>query len=1040
MRFGVLGPLAVWADDGRPVPVPESKVRALLVDLLLHEGRPVPVDRIVEDLWGAHPPGSPGNTVQTKVSQLRKALDAGQPGARSLVVWQPSGYALRVEPGAIDVQRFRELTARALATADARGRAALLADALALWRGPALADVAGEPFAAAQAARLGEELLAATEAAAAARLELGEHALLVGELAELIAQHPARESLRALQMRALYRAGRQQEALEAFTGLRGALAAELGIEPGPELVALQGAILRQDPLLDAPGHPRGTLPAPVTQLVGREAAQAGVTAALERSRLVTLVGPGGVGKTSLALEVARGAPDAHLVELAGVERHLCTEEPDVYVADVVAAALDIRQGEIRQEGALPDRIAEVLRPSTALLVLDNCEQVVGAVATLVARLLRSAPGLRILATSQEPLGVAGEVVLAVPPLDLPGSDGLPSVRASGAAALFVERATAAAPGFVLDERTAPAVAAICRRLDGIPLAIELAATRVRALGVHALLRRLDDRFGVLASGRRDAPARHRTLQDMIDWSWQLCTAAEQVVLRRLAVHADGCGLDAAEEVCAGDGVAGSEVLGLLARLVDRSLVVVSEHADVPRYRLLQSVAEFGLRKAGEAGELDALRLQHARFHTGLAAHADDRLRGPDQREWLDRMELEAANMRGALDTAVRAGDADLALRLVAALCWFWFLRGRLGEAQRAAQAALAVPGGDPAVRAQVTAWHDGFAVLAGGAVDTLKPAHDAPLEVSGPAARARWFLGYVLTTIGDMAAGQACTLAAQAAFEELDDRWGLGAAACDRTSQLMSHGERDAAERSARLGAELFDEVGDRWGQVLAAFALGALTSMVGDYPEAERLYTTALRRAEELELWPEVSYQLSWLGRTALLTGDFRRADELHERARRLAVEQGFTTGEMYAQTGLALGARREGRLDDAERHLRYILRWHRSVGFDAGAVLIVAELGFVAEQRGDAATARELHEEGLALARSTGDPRAIALAQEGLAGAHALAGEHAEAARLLDAAARARESVGAPLPQAERFDVDRITAAVRQHVDNDVSAVRER
>ncbi|MEJ3657866.1 BTAD domain-containing putative transcriptional regulator [Actinomycetes bacterium KLBMP 9759] len=1031
MRFGVLGPLAVWTDDGRPVHVPESKVRALLVELLLHEGRPVPVDRIVEDLWGPYPPGSPANTVQTKVSQLRKALEAGQPGARALVVWQAPGYALRVDPGAIDVQRFRELTARAHATPDARARAALLADALALWRGPALADVAGEPFVAAQAARLDEELLAATEAAVAARLELGEHALLVGELAELVARHPARESLRALQMRALYRAGRQQEALESFTALRAALADELGIEPGPELVALQGAILRQDPLLDAPGHPRATLPAPVTQLVGRAGAQADVAAALERSRLVTLVGPGGVGKTSLALEVARHAPAAHLVELAGVERHLRVEEPDVYVADVVAAALDIRQ-----EGAPADRVAEVLRPSTALLVLDNCEQVVGAVAALAARLLRTAPGLRILATSQEPLGIAGEVVFAVPPLDLPGSDALSAVRASGAAALFVERAAAAAPGFALDERTAPAVAAICRRLDGIPLALELAATRVRALGVHALLRRLDDRFGVLASGRRDAPARHRTLQDMIDWSWRLCSPPEQVVLRRLAVHADGCGLDAAEAVCAGDGVADSDVLGLLARLVDRSLVVMTEHGGVPRYRLLQSVAEFGLRQAAEAGELDALRLRHAHFHAGLAERADERLRGPDQREWLDRMELEAANTRGALDTAIRLGDADLALRIVAALCWFWFLRGRLAEAQRAARAALAVPGGAPDAGAQVAAWRDGFAVLAGGPVDALAAAHSAPVGSSAAAARARWFVGYVLTTIGDMAAGAACTLAAQAVFEALDDRWGLGATACDRTSQLMSQGYREAAERSARLGAALFDEVGDRWGQVLASFALGALATVVGDYVEAERLYSTALRRAEELELWPEVSYQLSWLGRTALLTGDFRRADELHERARQLAVEQGFTTGEMYAETGLALGARREGRLDDAERHLRHILPWHRSVGFDAGAVLIIAELGFVAEQRGDAETAMRLHEEGLALARSTGDPRAIALAQEGLAGAHALAGDHAEALRLLDAAARNRESAGAPLPTAERFDVDRITAALREHVDNDVTA----
>ncbi|MHA6618851.1 BTAD domain-containing putative transcriptional regulator [Pseudonocardia sp. DLS-67] len=1020
MRFGVLGSVAVWAGDGSPVRVPERKVRALLADLLVHEGRLVASDRLVEHLWGGQEPGNPLNTLQTKVSQLRRTLERA--GGRDLVVREPPGYLLRLGSGALDAHRFRALTARARETPDAGERAAVLSDALAIWRGPALADVRDEPFAVAAAARLDEERLAAEEERADALLALGGAELgpLVAELGQLVARHPLRERLRGLHMRALYRAGRQGEALAGFTELRAALVAELGLEPGPELTAVQRAILAQDPALQGPpARPRPSIAAPLTELVGREDAVARVHEQLRAARLVTLTGPGGVGKTSLAVAVTREQPAACLVELAGLDRQVCPEggsPAEHRVVAAVAAALGLRDS-----GDLEERIAEALPGSPVLLVLDNCEHVVDTVAPVAARLLRAVPGLRVLATSREPLGLAGEVLHEVPPLDPPAATGdLDAVRASSAARLFVARAAAAAPGFVLDAGTAPAVAAICRRLDGLPLALELAAGRVRALGVHGVLARLDDRFALLAGGPRDAPDRQRTLRAVVDWSWELLTPGEQVVLRRLAVHPEGCDLEAAEAVCSGEDVRPGEVLDLLTRLVDRSLVV----AQAPRFRLLETVAAYGLERMAEVGELERVRQRHSARFLAFAERAEPELRGADQRSWLERLDAEAANLRAAVDHLVRQADgAEQALRLVQALCWYWFLRGRTGEAVRSLRAALAGPGAAPAgLRAQAAAWLTALRVLDG------EPPTDGALDVpavTDPVARARaqWFLGYALTTVADHRAAP-LTCAALETFEALGDRWGTAAALADRVGQTFYAGTAEQAQRAA----ELFREVGDRWGQVQATFALGALAERAGNYADAAEQHRAGLRMAEELGLWAEVSYQLSWLGRVALLERRFTEAEDLHRRAVETAVAHGFAPGRIYALTGLALGERRTGRLDAAERHLREVLAWHVGAGAERATTLIHAELGFVAELRTDAGDALRHQLAGYAIARDGGDPRALALALEGLAGAATLAGAPRHAARLLGAAAAAREGVGAPLPPAERGDVDRIAAAATE------------
>ncbi|MFC5814721.1 BTAD domain-containing putative transcriptional regulator [Nonomuraea harbinensis] len=668
MRFAVLGPLEVIADDGRAVRVPELKVRALLACLLAGDGQVVAADRLIGNLWGPEPPGNPLGALRAKASQLRRALDEAEPGARELIVTRSPGYLV---DGDTDARRFREVAGRAGAARDPRERAALLAEALSWWRGPAFAGFPGEPLVRGAAARLEEQRLTALEDYADVRLALGQDSSQIGELAELAAQHPTRERFHGLLMRALYRSGRQTEALEVYRSLRERVRDELGLDPGPELAALHQAILEQSPglrrpaVVPAPAPAR--LPEPLTELVGRDEALDELAALPPTTRLVTLTGTAGVGKSRLALAAAhRLAGDfpggAYLVELSSV-----TAGPDL--AETIATTLGV-------PGGMGESIAAVFGDRRALLVLDNCEHVVEAVAELVERLLRGGSGLCVIATSREPLGVTGEVVREVPPLDV-----------WAAMRLFAARAADAQPGFALTAGDADAAEVICRRLDGIPLALELAAARTRSLGVAALAARLDDRFRLLSAGRRAGPAHQRTLRAALDWSWELLTEPERVVLRRLAVHVGGCTLEAAERVCAvpvpiqgapparGPDLAPDDVADLLARLVDRSLIVRSGD----RYRLLESVAAYGLERLREAGEHDRVLSWYATYYTQLAECAESYRSGPARHRWIRRLDAEAANLRGALDAAMSLGDTRLTERFTASLGWYWVQAGRLTE-------------------------------------------------------------------------------------------------------------------------------------------------------------------------------------------------------------------------------------------------------------------------------------------------------------------------------------------------------------------------
>ncbi|MEV6923444.1 BTAD domain-containing putative transcriptional regulator [Dactylosporangium sp. NPDC051485] len=1039
MRFGVLGPLAVWDRNGRPVPIPGAKVRALLAALLARDGRPVSADRLVEELWTGQVPGNPPAALAVKVSQLRRAIEDAEPGSRALVESGPAGFALRA--ATVDAAEFGALVARAANERTPDSRAALLGEALDLWRGDAYAEYRDEPFVEAVVARLEEQRLTAVEDRAEARLALGEAAAVADWLADVVSRHPLRERARSLRMLALYRAGRQSEALDAFAELRARLEDELGIDPGPDVAALHRAILAQDPALDppeaaaAPPKPVSNLPAAMGEMFGRDSALTELAALVGAQRLVSLTGVGGVGKTRLALEVARTVQGefrdgAWLVELAAVDGGVEA------VADAVAGALGIRDA-AGGNATTVDRLAAALRPRRLLLVLDNCEHVINAAATLTGRLLAAAPELRVLATSREPLRIAAELVWPVPPLDLPADGGDPGDAA--AMRLFLARAAAAHRGFELQPANAALIGDLCRRLDGIPLALELAATRLRGLGIERLVAGLDDRFRLLSVGDRSAPARQQTLSATIDWSWRLLTAPERIVLRRLAVNPDGSSLDTAQAICAAGDVRAADVPDLLARLVDRSLVVrVERDGEPPRYRLLESVTAFCLERLDEAGDLDATRARWLRYYVAFATAAEAELRGPLQARWLRVLDGEAANLRAAADQAVTGGHPRSALRLVDALAWYWFLRGRLGEGRRWMRAALAASAGAPEVpeRVRVAAWETGFAFLLGD-VDDWPIRHKAVREAlddltADPRhARAAWFLAYAEVDLGDVALTEAFVSELLSAFRATDDTWGSAATLTLTAKLAYIRGDTTRLVHDGDRAAGIFRQLGDGWGLLQATEWLGAHASLTGEHALATRLHREGLELARELGLWADVAGRLGWLGWLAMEHGDQEAAIRQCTQALALAQEQNAPLTVTFARMGLAWAARRAGDLDTAMRHLRTLLRDAAAQSTRAGRPLyvpsVLVELGHVAQHRGDLAAAAGQHREALKAARELGAERDVALALAALAGTAAAAGEHHAAASLLGAAQRSRASTGSTPAVADQADIERTTAAVR-------------
>ncbi len=854
MSIRLLGPVSVTDADGRELLPAGPRVRGLLARLALDAGRPVGAATLVDALWGEQPP-STANALQSLATRLRRAL--GTDRVRSAA----GGYLLAADPDEVDALRFAVLRRTAAAETDDVRAGSLLDEALALWCGAALDGLDGIAFAGPAADRLAEARAAAAEERATRGLAAGRPAAGLDVLTEVLAAQPLRETTAVALARGLHAGGRRADALAVLDRTRAALADELGVDPGPELSRVRTALLRDDPPEPAPPAAarsgRGPVPrtVPLTSFVGRETDLARVRTLLDTTRLVTVVGPGGAGKTRLAQEVVRDAGAAvavaELAALTGGDQ----------VAPAVLHTVGGPELAVGERGG-PDartRLGTALTGRALLLVLDNCEHLVDDVAALVHDLLCTQPGLRVLATSREPLGVPGEVLHPLGSLD-----------PAQAVRLFTERAAAVRPGFSLDGQ-ADVVAGICTRLDGQPLPIELAAARVRSMTPAEIADRLADRFRLLVTGARTALPRHQTLRAVVDWSWDLLSPGERDLATRFGVFAGPVTAVTAEAVC------GDEAFDLLPALVEKSLVVAVPDPGVgaTRYRMLETIREYSAARLEVSGERDAVVAAHADHLLAVLEPGEPRLRAAGQLDQLAVIRGVEGEAVRALERAVDTGDADRAYRLYAALVWSWLIRGdhaslhhwsdRIGAVPPAAATqAVAVA---RALRALVLAGFGAAAEQARAEVaavaalrERLPPPRHPVVELIGPAAR--------VYDCGD-----------RGPLEILADGDGppwLRAFACLMiASDAENTGDLGVQRARLRTAHALFSAAGDRFGLGMTTFSLGELEDLAGDRDAARRTWAEAVELSSSLGNADDVPQYRMRLAGLAARDGDAASARE---------------------------------------------------------------------------------------------------------------------------------------------------------------------
>jgi predicted ATPase/DNA-binding SARP family transcriptional activator len=953
--IAVLGPLELRGRTGETVAVAGARLRTLLVLLALDANRVVSADRLIDGVWGDDPPAAAGNALQARVSRLRRI-------APELIVEAvPGGYRLVVDADRVDAHRFARL-----APTDPVG-------ALALWRG----ELDFPDVARAEAVRLEELRLAAVKRRIGA--EIG-HRDSVPELEGLVAAYPLDEELVALLMRALRASGNPARALEAFEAVRRRLADQLGSDPSAELSALHVEVLRDRPV--------GNLPAEVSSFVGRDADVRTVRELIEAHRLVTLLGPGGSGKTRLSVEVGnRVAGTVWRVELAPI-----TDPAEVPQA--ILTALHLRSQVLIGRSAgepLPPllRLQEAVAGRTMLLILDNCEHLPAAAAQVADCLLRAAPGLRLLTTSREPLGIPGERLFPVEPLALPpvGADAATASRFP-AVRLLLDRAN----GFLLTAANTEAVVRVCRALDGMPLAIELAAARLRTLPVAVLADRLADRFRLLTGGSRTLP-RHQTLRAVVDWSWDLLDEPERRLWRRFALFLGGAEATAAEQVCDTD-------LAVLGALVDKSLLVLGPDG---RYRMLETIREYGLGRLAEAGEAESQRRRLARWLLALADEAEPRLRTADQLVWLRRLAEEHDNLHAALRAAIDAGDKATAAALVARLGWYWWLRGHRMEGAGLAVEVGAMTG---EADAEDVALVHTFAAING--LEGALPIQDVEAQFraaerngAGPDARhpALRMLRPLAAVFDN--ADPAAFLVIESLFTD-PEPW-LRAIAKMIVAQLRLNFGQNTELAAAELGEALagFRAIGERWGIGFALSQLGDLAAAEGDFTQAVTWQREAIALVHEVgiredlpQLEVKLSYQL-WM------SGEQTEAQRLLKQARVAAEEIGLPEVIASVEYGNATFARVRGDLDEARRSMARAAGLMENPAFVSQfRAMTRSTQGLIEAAAGDLVPARRLHAEALRLAMDSRDSPVIALVLEGVADQVLREGDPERAAFLLGAA----------------------------------------
>jgi predicted ATPase len=844
LEFRILGPLEVHV-DGRPLRLGPSQ-RALLGLLLLHPDEVVSGERLLEALWNELEDPSPA-ALRMCISRLRRRLEPSN-GARVLVTRDP-GYVLRLEGVSFDLAEFKRLVAqadRARSGGDLARAAACLRTALALWRGRPLADLSYRSFFDGELARLEEIRLATLEKRIDVDLALGRQSELIPELKALVAEHPLREGLRSKLMIALYRDGRQAEALATYRDARRQLLEGLGIDPSPMLRRLERAILAQDPELELGPTPHidalPGLPVQTTPFVGRAKELDAVCDLLRREEVqtVTLTGPAGAGKSRLAVEAARRLYDelrdgVVFVSLAPIR------EPALVPA-VIARTCGL--AETAEQGAA-EMLADFLRDKQLLLILDNFEHV-SEVAETVSGLL--VPGPKVLVTSRVRLDFDDYYDYAVPPLALPspGRMDADTISRSEAVALFVERARAAAPGFKLAEENVADVAAICARLDGLPLAIELAAARTNLLSPRGILARLTGSLSLLTGGVPHLSPHHRTLQGALAWSYSLLAEHERALFRRLAVFAGGWTMDAAEAVSARGGPSELDVVDGIASLLDKNLIRRAEPAaGEPRFEMLETLREFAAEQLTEAGERKNTRARHACFFAALAEEGEPELRGPRQVEWLERLAAEHDNIRAALAWSAEGGDVEIGLRLAAALWRFWQVRGHLTEGRGRLERLLRRPAAGRHLKA-----------LAG----------------------AQACLGRLALFQGDYDAARVLFEESLAKQRELEDENGIAFSLANLGNVAHGEGRYEDAERLLEQGVKGFRKAGNAWGAMIVQSALGWVAWAGGNHLRARSLLEESLEAARLVGDRRAEAGALTSLATLALERGDGVQARNLLE------------------------------------------------------------------------------------------------------------------------------------------------------------------
>lgn len=1017
----MLGPFEVRTDDGSSVDVPGARLRGLLIALALRPGHAVPKASLVDWIWGGLPPADATNALQRLVSRLRKALPDG------VIEGQTDGYRLRLAPDAVDAVRFERLVtaAQAARAEDGARRIGLLREAQDLWRGAAMQDV-GLPDSAAfdaAVARLEGLRLTATEERVDAEVTIGRGAEMVTELTDLVAAHPVRERLAAALMRALVAAGRDNEALLVYQRVREALADALGVDPSPELAALHVALLRGE-LGRREESPRTNLRAELTTFVGNGADVAAVRGLVTEHRLTTVIGPGGSGKTRLATETARtllgDLPDGvWLVELAAVG-------PDGDVAQATLAGLGLRDALLggAPNTELTDRLVAAIREREALLILDNCEHVVESAAIFAHRVLGECRRLRILATSREPLGITGEALWQVEPLALPAGDADPDeIESSPAIRLLRDRAGAVRRDLAGDPRTLATMVRVCRALDGMPLAIELAAARLRTMSVEQLANRLDDRFRLLTSGSRTALPRHKTLRAAVDWSWELLSDAERTVLRRLSVFSGGASLQAAERVCADETVHEDDVLELLTALTEKSLLR-AEGDSAPRYRMMGTIKEYAAQRLAEAGESEPARHAHLAYFTDLAETAEPHLRRAEQLEWLAVLDADHDNIAAAVRGALASGDAQATMRLAAGCGWYWWLAGHKTEGFELLTTAARMPGeATDDVRAMVYAMVVLF-VSSGRrdeheAEEWIREAH----RYSGRS-RGRYPLLGVMSALERLLQGPEAFLTAFEPQLGDEDPW-VRALARLHMGKLRIVLGVEVREGEAYLETALaeFRALGERFGISFALTELADRFAVRGEFARACEYFEQAIAVVTEVGGSEDVIRMRARQAQLYWLLGDRDACAVALAEARRVAARVTWpdALAELaFAQAGLA---RWEGDTQEAYRQIGVATAL---LGDEADQVHIRAEthdvLGYLADDIGESRAHRAA---AFAAAVETGHMLGIAQVLVGAADLALRRDEPEQAVRLLAASAAVRG-----LPDRANPDVARIEQAARSRL----------